>query len=214
MSFADRRNLPRRPPPSGTPWMLTTPDGSTLPVSVAERGDEMLLVLLINPGDALDRLGDELSLLESMTARGIVRMRGRLERIDAELIRYRVEGDAEVIQRRQYVRVTVPQPVTLDDDSGDILEGRSVNISGGGMLVRGRRGHSALALGTEVRFSLCLDESNPPVRGVGRVARETDDPSEHALAIESISSGDQNRLIRFIFDRQRRALAQTRGDLI
>ena len=66
-----------RRPTSGIPGQLTTGDGDALSVTIAPRGDQMLLVLHVDPGTTLDRPEDEM-LLESITSRGLVRLRGRL----------------------------------------------------------------------------------------------------------------------------------------
>jgi c-di-GMP-binding flagellar brake protein YcgR len=137
-------------------------------------------------------------------------MRGTAVRIEGDLVRFTVDGQPQIVQRRQFVRVIAPQPVTLDDDDGWVSDTRSLNISGGGMLVSGP---AALDLDREIRFAISLGEELAPVTGLGRVVRAASD-QQRAIVFEQIRQGDRERLIHFIFDRQRAALAITRGDTV
>lgn len=199
-----------RRPTSGVPGQLTLPDGPSLGVSISMRGDDMLLVLLVNPGPLLDRNEGEL-VLESITSRGLVRLRGTVEHIEQDLVRFEPFDDPEVIQRREFVRVIAPQRVTLDDLAGLVVNTHSVNISGGGMLVSPSQ--PAPAIKTSLQFSLDLGPRQAPVTGIGTVVRAEED-DQLGIVFTEISDLDRDRLIRFIFDRQRRALAMTRGDSI
>ena len=58
---------------------------------------------------------------------------------------------------------------------------------------------------------LGVTDYDDQVSGTVRVVRHRED-SQVALAFEHISRRDQERLIRFVFERQRVALAITRGD--
>ena len=209
MSSGSPRRIAGRRPTAGVPGHLRTKDGQTVEVSIAERGNDLLLVLLVNPGPLLDVPAADL-LLESMTSRGLVRLHGNAQRVDRDLVRFTVDGAEEVVQRREFVRVVAPQRVTLDDACGTVTDTRSINISGGGMLLSGPE---TLDLDEEVNFRLYLDESGPPIGGIGRVIRASKD-KQRAIVFEHIDDADRDRLIHFIFERQRRALAITRGDSI
>lgn len=196
----------------GATGHLRVNDATALPVHVAAGGAEILLVLLIDPGPLLAGVTADL-LLESVSSRGLVRIRGTAVRVDSDLVRFEAEGNPEVIQRRQFVRVVAPQRVTLDDACGSVCDTRSLNISGGGMLIAGPTHGDTLEVGTEIRFSLYLGEDEPPVAGLGRVVRSANE-DQRAIVFEEISKLDRERLIHFIFDRQRVALAVTRGDTV
>jgi hypothetical protein len=193
----------------GTSGQLAVDGEVSVPVNFLGGGGDILLVLLDDPGPALDAAVTDL-VLESCGPRGLVRMRGTAVRLSEDLVRFAVDGPAEVVQRREFVRVLAPQPVTIDDDNGLVIDTQSLNISGGGMLLRGPE---ALDLDTQIRFSLSLGDDIAPVIGVGRVVRAAAD-SQRAVVFEDISRTDRERLIRFIFDRQRVALAVTRGDTV
>jgi hypothetical protein len=198
-----------RRPTSGIPGQLTTGEGDALSVTIAPRGDEMVLVLHVDPGTTLDKAEDEM-LLESITSRGLIRLRGTIERISDDLARFSVFTEPELIQRREFVRVTAPQRVRLDDLCGVILNAHSVNVSGGGMLVSARR---AFEPDAELHFSLGLGAELPPLHGIGQIVRCSQD-NEFGIVFTEISAHDRERLISFVFDRQRKALAFTRGDAI
>jgi len=194
---------------AGTSGHLAVDTGLSVPVNFLGTGEDILLVLLVDPGEALDDAVEGL-VLESPSPRGLVRMRGTAFRLGDDLVRFRVDGPPQVVQRREFVRVVAPQRVTLDDPSGWSTDTHSLNISGGGMLLSGP---AALDLNTEVNFSLALGDDVAPVEGSGRVVRAASDV-QRAIVFEQISRRDRERLIRFIFDRQRAALALTRGDAV
>ncbi|MGO9791321.1 MAG: flagellar brake protein [Solirubrobacteraceae bacterium] len=199
-----------RRPTSGVPGSLTIADGQTLAVSISMRGEDILLVLLVNPGPLLKAQEEEL-VLESITSRGLVRLRGSVEHVEQDLVRFQPFADPELIQRREFVRVIAPQRVRLDDLAGLVVNSHSVNISGGGMLVSSK--DPPLAIQTTLQFSLDLGPRQTPVIGTGEVVRTAED-DQFGIVFTEISDLDRDRLIRFIFDRQRRALAVTRGDSI
>ncbi len=201
----------RRRPTSGLPGQLTVTEGRTMAVSISMRGDEMLLALLVNPGPLLD-IEESQMVLESVTSRGLVRLRGSVDRVDQDLVRFRPLGDPELIQRREFVRVVAPQRVKLDDLTGLVVDTHSVNLSGGGMLISAKP-PLPIASETELQFSLDLGPKQTPVVGMAKVVRVEED-YQLGIVFTEISDVDRDRLIRFIFDRQRRALALTRGDLI
>jgi hypothetical protein len=205
-------NLPMhylQPIRSGSSAVLTIDDEQSLPVSFVQGGEEIVLRLLGDPGSALDRPAGEV-VVESATSRGLMRLRGTAVRDDADLVRLTLDGPPQLVQRRQFVRVIAPQDVTLDDESGWYTTTRSLNISGGGMLVSGP---ADLDLDREIHFALSLGEELAPVTGSGRVVRAASN-KQRAIVFEEIRQADRERLIRFIFDRQRAALAITRGDTV
>jgi hypothetical protein len=193
----------------GSSGQLAVDGDLSLPVNFIDGGDDILLVLLADPGSALDTPAKGL-VLESRTSRGLVRMRGTAKRIAEDLVRFEIDGPPLVVQRRQFVRVVSPQPVTLDDACGWVKATRSLNISGGGMLLSASAG---LDLNSEIRFAVSLGDEDRPVVGLGRVVRAAS-AIQRAIVFQEISPADRERLIGFIFDRQRATLAFTRGDLI
>jgi hypothetical protein len=192
----------------------TTPDGEALPVRTFERGQDVVLVVLLDAPqhEAADRL--ESADLEYASVRGIVRLHGEAVFEDRSLIRFRARGDAEVMQRRSFVRVQTPQAVTVardDDPDGDGEERlHTVDISGGGMLLTGT---DTLEPEQTLRFTIALGDGHAAVQGDARVVRVREDGTR-AVVFEQIDEDDRQRLIRFVFECMRRARARTRGDFI
>lgn len=189
---------------------LSTPVGSHIPVRVYERGDFMLLVLMLDAAqelmiDAADDFGQaEPLLLEYVSPRGLVRFHGQTVLEGRDLVRFEVSGEPEVTQRREFVRVAAAQDVVLTDGSASSAGSYAIDISGGGMLLSGA---DRLELDALVRFTLNLGAGMEEISGLARVVR-ADGEGRRALVFEQISADDRQRLIHFVFERQRDALAK------
>jgi len=195
----------------GTEGKLTTPVGSRIPVRVYERGgDCLMLVLMLDAGDELSRDVVEPLLLEYVSPRGLVRFHGQGVVQERDLVRFDVSAAPEVTQRREFVRVPSAQHVEVSKaHGGEAIGAHAIDISGGGMLVSGA---DALPLGAHVRFSLNLGAGSVPIEGRAQVVRAGDE-GKRALVFDEISKSDRQRLIHFVFERQREALAKV-GRLI
>jgi c-di-GMP-binding flagellar brake protein YcgR len=128
---------------------------------------------------------------------------------ERDLVRFDVSAAPEVTQRREFVRIPSAQKVELAGDRGEGAGGTKLNthaidVSGGGMLLSAA---DALALGSRVRFSLNLGQDIEPVEGRAQVVRAGDE-GKRALVFDQISRSDRQRLIHFVFERQREALAK------
>jgi hypothetical protein len=187
----------------GLEGRLITADDEPLPVRVFERGGgEMMLVLML--ADDAERVAAPM-MLEYTSARGLVRFQGEFEIAGADLVRFHVRTEPDVLQRREFVRVESVQPVVLSGPDGELtIDTHAIEISGGGMLLSGP---SSLAPGSAVRFSLHLDPEEEPILGAARVVRAAGS-GQRALMFDQITSGDRQRLIHYIFERQRAALAK------
>ncbi len=210
MSLVPEPNATVIPQPAGHRGTLWTADGVELPVQTYEHDHEVVLVVLTEIEQP--PVGEESdATLEYTSVRGIIRLHGEAVFQDSSLIRFRADGDPEVIQRRQFVRVHASREVTID---GPPLHAprltQTVDISGGGMLVSGA-GH--LRIGDVVRFEVRFGDSEESAEGVARVVR-VDANGRRGLRFESIEEDDRQRLIRYVFELMRAARAKTRGDLI
>jgi PilZ domain len=196
--------------PSGAHGKLRTATGEELPVRAFERGQEVVLVVMVtgDEGAAVERAGH--AELEYTSVRGVVKLHGQAVIEERGLIRFRADQDAEVMQRRSFVRVHTPHQVELEHDDEIRRRAHLVDLSGGGMLLADAKD---LEEGQTVRFSMRLEPSLPPVNGVARVVRVGTD-GKRALVFDEISDRDRQRLIRFVFDCMRHAAAKTRGDYI
>jgi hypothetical protein len=190
----------------GTKGKLTTPVGSNIPVRVYDRGgDFLMLVLMLDDGDELEQDALEPLVLEYVSARGVVRFSGQAVLQERDLVRFEVSTEPEVTQRREFVRVPSVQNVVLGGDPGATkINGKAIDLSGGGMLLTGATG---LELDSLVRFSIKLGVGHGEIEGQARVVR-SDDEGRRALVFEDITEDDRQRLIHFVFERQREALAK------
>jgi hypothetical protein len=193
---------------------LFAQDGLSVPVSITQRSDDIVLVIL---DGAEEFISNPLSLLmlESAGSRGIVRTSGSAELIEQNLLRFVLDDHPELVQRREYVRVVAAKRVVFADEEGEkIADALTVDLSGGGMLVQLPRS-AELPVDEPVRFTvyLGLTDYDDQVCGSAHVIRTNPD-RQVAMVFDHISHSDQERLIRFVFERQRVALRVTRGDTI
>jgi hypothetical protein len=189
----------------GKEGKLTTPAGEQVPVRVFERGDQLVLVLMLEAGEDLQSGSTEAVSLEYVSTRGLIRFSGEAVLEGRDLVRFTVAAEGEVVQRREFVRVDAVQPVVLAIGThGEQINTHAIDVSGGGMLLTG----PDLPLASAVRFSLHLGAHLAPVEGRAHVVRN-DDQGRRALVFDDISSADRQRLIHFVFERQRAALAKT-----
>lgn len=190
----------------GKEGKLTTPVGSHIPVRVFERGgDFLMLVLMLDDGEELGQDALEPLVLEYVSARGVVRFEGQAVLQERDLVRFEVSTAPEVTQRREFVRVPALQSVVLGNELGSVtIDGKAIDLSGGGMLLGGG---DRLELDSVVRFRLSLSAGVPDIEGRARVVR-ADDEGRRALVFEEIDSDERQRLIHFVFERQREALAK------
>ena len=190
----------------GKEGKLTTPVGSHIPVRVFERGGDLLmLVLMLDDGEELSQDALEPLVLEYVSARGVVRFEGQAMLQERDLVRFEVSTAPEVTQRREFVRVPALQSVVVDDGASSVkIDGRAIDLSGGGMLLSGG---DRLEIESVVRFRIGLGAGEPEIRGRARVVR-ADDEGRRALVFEQISEDDRQRLIHFVFARQREALSK------
>ena len=190
----------------GKEGKLTTPAGEQVPVRVFERGDQLVLVLMLEAGDDLHSGSDEPLSLEYVSTQGLVRFSGEAVLEGRDLVRFTVAAEREVVQRREFVRIDAVQPVVLALGAhGEQINTHAIDVSGGGMLLTG----PDLPLDSSVRFSLHLAANLDPIEGRAHVVRN-DEQGRRALVFDDISSADRQRLIHFVFERQRAALAKTK----
>ncbi len=211
-----RDRKPESSPPGvaaaeGSSAKLKAPDGDW-PVQISSRDGDVLMLVLLAKSDGVE-LGPDAAasgeplMLECTSDHGIVRFPGDAIVEEPDLVRFRVRDVPEIEQRREYVRVRAPRQVVLAvSGSSTIDSAYSLDLSGGGMLLSGP---DNLQVDDLIRFRLHLDSTSPPIRGRGRVVRVTGE-NQRAVVFEDISRQDRERLIHFIFDRQREARARTR----
>ena len=110
---------------------------------------------------------------------------------------------AHRVQRRDFVRVEAVVPVVVRDGGpdGPAHEAMTLNVSGGGLLLSGVSG---LQEGDSAFVAIDLEDGSPAVEALVTVVRIVG-RGTRAVRIASVSARDEQRLVRFAFERERRA---------
>jgi len=178
----------------------------SLPAVVESETDRtVVLSLAVRAPKGLERALARPVRVECSTPRGVQRVTGVAHWDPARPDELRVQRESEeLIQRRESVRVDAVVPGLLIAVEGQSARAATttVNVSGTGLLVRDPLG---LAIGERVRLELELEAGARPVAVEGRVVRDAGADAK-GLQFEAVSRGDQDRLARFIAERQRAEL--------
>jgi hypothetical protein len=202
------------PPPtiaSGQHVQLQLEHVGALPAIVDTIASATIALVLSVPDPRVRRLAGREVIVEWTTVRGIQRLLGRLELAPSgalEVVYVSVHGDVERIQRREWARVEAIAPIHLhgiDEDVGG--ETCTLNVSGGGVLIRDLW---RLPLGIDVRIELEVEPGRPRVKALGRVVREAASDLK-GVRIDDISTDDEERLVRYVRERERAALRMAKG---
>jgi hypothetical protein len=165
----------------GDELLLAVPHTEQVLVRVDAEGAGFFdLALLERPLTPQPQLERSALMIEFINDDGIARMHGRLDvphyrrgRVDVQepTVRFAHRGSPQLLQRREFIRATVALPLTIltgeADEEAVTAHAQALDLSGGGMLVRGLPNP---AIGDEHRFVLELADGEP-VRGHGRVMR-------------------------------------------
>jgi c-di-GMP-binding flagellar brake protein YcgR len=173
-------------------------------------GDWLSVALFLPPSSDFPKTGEREAVLEFTTARGVHHVTGVIRELQPEIDLVAFEergGSGEIVQRREFVRVDAIQPlrIWLDTHAGTGEDGErefrtnTINVSGNGMLIKGVPG---LHHGASFWFELLLAEELI-VEGCARAVRDCGG-GKWGVRIEEIPERSRDRLIHFIFDRQRR----------
>lgn len=151
-------------------------------------------------------LGSDEATLMFATASGVHSLVGKVRRspIKPGSLRFYVGGSSQLIQRREHVRVDAALVCVLfrHRRGGGRIPTQTRDLSGGGLAVADT-GH--LQVGEEVGVSLDLGEDSQRMSMTCRVVRRVD-ARTIGLLIERISTSERERLIQYIFVRQRTEL--------
>jgi hypothetical protein len=113
-------------------------------------------------------------------------------------------------QRRDDTRIDLVRPVAMIPEGFKVgwLNGFTRNVSAGGVLVAGA---DALEAGDRLRLRFELDSEEDLIDLLARVVRADDTWGLRGLRLEQLSERERERIVRFVFARQRRALAELRS---
>jgi hypothetical protein len=180
-----------------------------LPGTVEQASDSgSVIIALAVKDDRIARTVGHDWAVEATSGRGIFRFPGTLQAERNGSLTIALTGEVERIQRREFVRIEAFLDVTVrgvDEPVGG--ETTTVDISGSGIQIHDKW---ELALGTDVRVELHLPEG-PPLRALGRVMRAGAEPNQKGIRMDGIARADEDRLMRYIRDREVQALRATRG---
>jgi hypothetical protein len=191
------------PPLTGAFGRLLRGPGRDIAVEVMWQSGAELTLAVLAMGASFTFPAVEELVLECSSARGMTRLGGEAS-ADGDRLRFLVHDVIEVEQRRRFVRVRVSRPVRLAREAdGAVSHTFALDLSGGGLLLAGP---DRLQPGEHVGFRMRLEAGGQPIEGFARVVRLGGD-GHPALTFDSIKPADRERLIHFIFDRERRARA-------
>jgi hypothetical protein len=182
---------------------VITATGAAIGARVKDAGTASYLLRLDHP-DPRDFLADTTVSLEFTNKRGVCRIVGNAQTAAGDgALWVNAAGDAELIQRRDYVRVEAFVPVTYQPAGPDgwTVTANTLDVSGGGFRVAAAE---ALRLGDMMRFTLELGEGEDSVQAVAQAVREAGE-DEFGMRFVEILERDRQRLVRWVFARERLA---------
>jgi hypothetical protein len=185
---------------------VSVPELEELVAVVEEAMDDALLVELVKAGaEPLPQVGPaEGVVLRHETPLGIFEARGSVtpRAPGGRRLEFQPDDDPSVIQRRDHARVQADLPVTVirESEEGERITARTVNVSGGGVMVRGV---AEVEVGERVSVVLWLDdEGKRPLETPARVVRDIE-PGVVGLLFDLIDEPARERLIHYVFERER-----------
>lgn len=192
------------------PGSVDVPNVGSIPAIVDLDADHATALLLVRPLLAVDEVVGARVGIEVTTSRGLLKLDAHVAAMrDGEVLELDVAGDGELVQRRNYARVDALLQVTFAGSAGERVSAAALNISGSGAIVSHLGG---LELGDCVELSLRLAAHEPPIVIGGRVMRASGDDEDERRAIhfEQVHEVDRERIVRYVFARQRLELQRVR----
>jgi ribosome maturation factor RimP len=179
-----------------------------LPATIEKADAATVTVALAVKDERMPRLvGHEIA-VEIMSGRGIHRYSGTLSAERGGSLTIALSGDVERIQRREFVRVAAHLDVSVlgvDEEIGG--DTTTLDLSGSGMRVQDKFN---FPLGIDVRIVLQLP-GGEPLNALGRIVRVGSEEDQKGIRFDSVSRADEDRLMRYIRDREVKALRASRG---
>jgi PilZ domain len=198
---------PAPPLKTGQHVIVRTVHIGMIPGTVDAIADGSVTVVLTVRDDRFQRLLGHDIAVELSSGRGIYRHGGKLKADRGGTLSIELTGEVERIQRREFVRVDAHVAVEvrgIDEPLGG--ETATLDVSGGGIRIADPWN---LPLGLDVRVELALPDGEA-VRALGRVVRAAAE-GEKGISFEDLARPDEDRLIRFIRERERQAMRAARA---
>jgi hypothetical protein len=172
----------------------------------AAAGGSVTVVLTVRDARFQRLIGHDIA-VELSSGRGIYRHSGSLKADREGTLTIELSGEVERIQRREFVRVDAHVAVTVrgvDEPLGG--ETSTLDVSGGGIRISDPW---ELPLGLDVRVELSLPGGDA-VHALGRVVRAAAE-GEKGISFDDLARPDEDRLIRYIRERERQAMRAARS---
>ena len=200
-------------PEQGQQVFVISPTGAGIAARVAEcDAQRTMLSFAENESDPVSVLAGGNVAIQYTNRRGVCRIDGAAHRAKVPAV-LRVDHTSKIqlIQRREFVRIDAMVPVSYKPIgvTGWTAETTTINVSGGGFMISGREG---LRIDQIMEFTLLLDGDSKEagtLEVVGRVARET--PGGLGIEITQIDERERERLIRWVFARERMGMQIVKG---
>ena len=184
-------------PAVGRQVTLSVPGVEELSAKVTGKGEDFIALKLLSRPSA--PLTHTQVYLEFVTDDGMWRTLGTVITQAAEggeTVRFELSGRTQLLQRRAHVRTDCIAAVLFDG-----RRAMTLNLSGGGLLVKGLAGAE---VGEEIDFDLRLDLLPARIQGRCRVVRRTPEGFV-GVQFTEIDEGERDRLIRFAYQREKAA---------
>ena len=173
-------------------------------IEVAE--DHLVISLFLNETRVVpDRLEFDDVVIEYTAVRGLYRRRGdgRFDVGGVDTMRFLPVAEAQLIQRRGFARVEAEVPVSVSiDDVTPPVTVDSIDLSGSGARLQNPDEGDHLEVGRMVWLEISISGGDQPIQARGTVLRELEDGSK-GVHFDYIPEIDRDRLVRFLFERQR-----------
>jgi hypothetical protein len=180
---------------------VTLPDLGSFPVVIDMDAEHATAMLLVRPLHSLTAAVGRDVQIDMPTNRGLLHLGAHVVQApDAEVLELDLTGTSELVQRRGFVRVDAFLEVVVTPEEGaEPIPAAVVNISGSGAVVSRL---PATEVGDVAHLELRLAPFDPPLAIDARVVRVFDEQFR-AVRFELIKEADRERIVRFVFDRQR-----------
>ena len=201
------------PPAVETDVTLTLPDREMLPGRVDVSADGVLeIAVLASPRTPIAVLESSRMFCEYVIGDGVYRLVGAMKALGRaprhtdqfgvyDMVRFTSSAPPMLLMRREFIRAAYTAKIDIVPArvNGIAAECATVDVSGGGLLVRGL---SDVTVGDVVEFVLApLDGAALPIHGRGMVVRCLP-TGDVGLRFTSIDEVDRDRLVTFAYQRE------------
>jgi hypothetical protein len=167
--------------------------------------EAMMIGLIVDPTGGAEPPSEPDAIMEFTGLRGMYRQKGsaRFDSNGGQKVRFVSTEEPELLQRREFVRVTVNITAQVSHKGGGLaLDCDVVNLSGNGILLGSPHGGRSLDVGTPVWLSIPLYDGQNPITPRGSVVRDGG-KGMRGIRFDHIGERDQERLVRFVMRQER-----------